>query len=295
MRTFASGLPTRDMAMAHAFLPERAVLAVSGPDARAFLHNVVTCNINSLKPGGARYGALLMPQGKIISDFLIYAPVATPETLLLDLPAARLEDLVKRFTMYRLRANVGFEPQADSAIVTFWGDEAAPEGVEAFADPRLDELGTRAVVLRATAEGLGGDAFAYAAHRIALGIPEGGADFLYGDAFPHEADMDQLGGVDFKKGCYIGQEVVSRTQHRGIARTRTVAALLAGAPESGTEIKAGEKTVGRIGSIAGGQGIALVRLDRAAEAKASGLPLLAGDVEVTLKAPDWASFDMEGV
>ncbi|WP_029005044.1 YgfZ/GcvT domain-containing protein [Azorhizobium doebereinerae] len=285
-----------------AYLADRAVVTVTGPDARAFLHNVITCNVKTLTPGQARYGALLMPQGKIISDFLVYAPTPAtdtakdePEHFLLDAPRALAGDLLKRFTMYLLRSKVAFALAEDRAVVAAWGDAAPPEGAEAFADPRLAELGTRSVVPLAQAQGIGGDAQAYAAHRIALGIPQGGADFIYGDAFPHEADMDQLGGVDFKKGCYIGQEVVSRTQHRGIARTRAVEALFAFAPEAGAEIRAGEKTVGRIGSSAAGQGIALVRLDRVAEAKASGLPLVAGGVEVTLKRPAWATFDMEGV
>ncbi len=280
------------MPIAH--LADRALLTVSGPDARHFLHNVVTCNVNTLAVGGARYGALLMPQGKIISDFLIYAPAATPDTFLLDAPAAVAPDLLKRLTMYRLRSKVEFAMADDLAVVAAW-DGAEIEGAEAFTDPRLEELGTRQVLPKAQAEALEGDADAYAAHRIALGIPQGGADFIYGDAFPHEADMDQLGGVDFKKGCYIGQEVVSRTQHRGIARTRAVAAVFDSAPEAGSEIRAGEKTVGRIGSSTRGQGIALVRLDRAAEAKAGGLTLVAGGVEVTLKRPDWATFNMDGV
>lgn len=280
------------MPIAH--LADRALLTVSGPDARHFLHNVVTCNVNTLPAGGARYGALLMPQGKIVSDFLIYAPVATPDTFLLDAPAAVAPDLLKRLTMYRLRSKVEFAAADDLAVVAAW-DGAQIEGGEAFADPRLEALGTRLVLPKAQAEALTGDGEAYAAHRIALGIPQGGADFIYGDAFPHEADMDQLGGVDFKKGCYIGQEVVSRTQHRGIARTRAVEALFESAPEAGSEIRAGEKTVGRIGSSTRGQGIALVRLDRAAEAKAGGLPLVAGGVEVTLKRPDWATFNMDGV
>ncbi|WP_188584028.1 CAF17-like 4Fe-4S cluster assembly/insertion protein YgfZ [Azorhizobium oxalatiphilum] len=280
------------MPIAH--LADRAVVTVTGPDARAFLHNVVTCNVNTLKEGGARYGALLMPQGKIISDFLIYAPKAQPDTFLLDAPRTVAPDLVKRLTMYRLRSKVEVALEDARAVVAVWGEEVAPAGSEAFEDPRLEDLGLRCVMFASDAQALGGDPDAYAAHRIALGIPQGGADFVYGDAFPHEADMDQLGGVDFKKGCYIGQEVVSRTQHRGIARTRAVEALFTSAPEEGAEIRAGEKTVGRMGSsaAASGRGIALVRLDRVADAKASGLPLVAGGVELALKVPDWASFEM---
>jgi folate-binding protein YgfZ len=129
----------------------------------------------------------------------------------------------------------------------------------------------------------------YEAHRIALGVPRGGVDFIYGDAFPHEADMDQLGGVDFDKGCYIGQEVVSRTEHRGIARKRAVALRYDGAtPENGAPITAGERQVGTMGSAAAGRGIALIRLDRVAEAEQT--PLAAGGIPIRLIKPDWARF-----
>ena len=131
----------------------------------------------------------------------------------------------------------------------------------------------------------------YEAHRIALGIPRGGADFGYGDAFPHEADMDQLGGVDFEKGCYVGQEVVSRMEHRGITRTRAVAVGYDGAaPQAGAAITAGGRQVGIMGSAAGGRGLALLRLDRAAEALSRGEALFAGDVPVRPIKPDWATF-----
>ena len=131
----------------------------------------------------------------------------------------------------------------------------------------------------------------YEAHRIALGIPQGGIDFSYGDAFPHEADMDQLGGVDFAKGCYVGQEVVSRMEHRGIARTRAVPVRYDGAaPAAGAAVTAAERQVGTMGSAAGGRGLALLRLDRVADALSRGEPLLAGGVPIRLIKPDWARF-----
>lgn len=273
-----------------AYLPDRALLQVSGPEARHFLHNVVTCDVEALEPGGSRFGALLAPQGKILCDFLVYG--AGDDVFLLDAPKVLVADLLKRLTLYRLRAKVDLTVLPDAAVAALWGaDGDLPEGARAFADPRLPALGAR-IVLPVVPEGMG-DAQAYEAHRIGLGIPKGGADFAYGDAFPHEADMDQLGGVDFKKGCYVGQEVVSRMQHRGTARTRAVIARFEHPPEPGCEILAGEKTVGRMGASAHGQGIALVRLDRAADARAAGLPLLAAGIEVTLHKPDWATFAME--
>jgi len=124
-------------------------------------------------------------------------------------------------------------------------------------------------------------------------VPRGGLDFAYGDAFPHEADMDQLGGVDFAKGCYIGQEVVSRIEHRGIARTRAVALRYDGAtPENGAPITAGERQIGTMGSAARGRGIALIRLDRVAEAEPSALA--AGGIPIRLIKPDWARFSFPG-
>jgi folate-binding protein YgfZ len=132
---------------------------------------------------------------------------------------------------------------------------------------------------------------AYEAHRIALGVPRGGLDFAYGDAFPHEADMDQLGGVDFAKGCYVGQEVVSRMEHRGTARSRAVPVRYDGAaPAAGAAVMAGGRQVGIIGSAAAGHAVALLRLDRVAEAVSRHEPLAADGVPIHLVKPDWARF-----
>lgn len=272
-------------------LTDRALIRVTGPDARHFLHNIVTCNIETLPVGGARYGALLFPQGKIIADFLVYAEAE--DSFLLDAAKGPAPDLLKRLGFYKLRAQVEIAEQPDLAVAAAFGDAAPTEG-RLYPDPRLEALGGRLVLSAAAAAALSDDAGAYEAHRIALGIPKGGPDFAYGDAFPHEADMDQLGGVDFKKGCYVGQEVVARMQHRGTARTRSVQALMDGTPETGIDIMAGEKTVGKVGSTADGKAIALVRLDRAADAKAQGVELQAGGVPVKLVKPEWATFVMEG-
>jgi folate-binding protein YgfZ len=139
------------------------------------------------------------------------------------------------------------------------------------------------------------DAADYEAHRIALGVPRGGLDFIYGDAFPHETDMDQLNGVDFDKGCFIGQEVVSRMEHRGLARTRIVPIAYEGfAPDAGAAVTAAEKPVGTFGSSAKGRALALVRLDRAADALAAGHDLVAGSATLRLVKPDWARFAFPG-
>jgi folate-binding protein YgfZ len=131
------------------------------------------------------------------------------------------------------------------------------------------------------------DSSAYDAHRIAAGVPRGGLDFTYSNAFPHETNMDRLHGVDFDKGCYVGQEVVSRMQHRGTARTRTIRIVLEGAsPEPGAVVLAGDKPLGTMGSSANGAGLALIRIDRAADALDAGTPMTAGGVAIRLAEPD---------
>ena len=187
-------------------------------------------------------------------------------------------------------------------MLAAWDGSAVTEYGLCYRDPRLASLGLRCMLpphlAGAAAADLGADlvdAAAYEAHRIALGAPRGGLDFIYGDAFPHEADMDQFGGIDFDKGCFVGQEVVSRIEHRGTARTRVVPVAFEGfAPEAGVPVSAGERTVGTFGSGAEGRGLALLRLDRAAEALAAGERLVAGGVELRLVKPAWAQFAWPG-
>ncbi|MFG1329957.1 folate-binding protein [Xanthobacter autotrophicus] len=273
------------------YLTDRVLIRATGPEASKFLHGVITCNVQTMGKGDSRYGALLTPQGKIISDFLFYAE--GEDAFLFDVPAERAEDLLKRLTFHRLRAKVTFVKAGDLAVAAVFGDAGeVPEGA-LYPDPRLTALGQRLVLPLAAAQALSSDAASYEAHRIALGIPKGGPDFAYGDTFPHEADMDQLGGVDFKKGCYVGQEVVSRMEHRSTPRNRLVEVLFDTPLATGQEITAGDKSVGQVLSVTDGRGIATVRLDRANDAKTDGVPLLAGEVPVELRRPDWAVFSME--
>jgi folate-binding protein YgfZ len=169
------------------------------------------------------------------------------------------------------------------------------------ADPRLAALGQRVILAPGqaaeAAADLGAELVApeiYDAHRIGLGVPRGGNDFSYGDTFPHEADMDQLGGVDFEKGCYIGQEVVSRVEHRNSARNRVVPIAFEVAPLAGLPVLAGDKPVGMMGSAQAGRGLALLRLDRVADAMASGTQLISGGVDIRLVKPAWATFAWPG-
>ena len=271
---------------------DRGVIEVGGPEAAPFLHGLVTATVKSLGPGEASFGALLTPQGKILFDFFL---VKTETGYLIEAARAGIADLLKRLTFYRLRAAVTLAGRpADFAVAYAFGDAAAPEGGLAFADPRLPGLATHVLAPAAAAPAATASMHDWHAHRIALGVPESGLDFAIGDTFPHDADMDDLCGVDFKKGCFIGQEVVSRMKHRGTARKRIVIARALEArpawPDAGTEITCGEKTLGTLGSSADGLALALVRLDRAKEAIDMGDAIEVGGVTVALELPEYATF-----
>jgi folate-binding protein YgfZ len=282
--------------MKAAFLPDRGVVKVAGEGARDFLNGLVTTDMKALRPATGRFGALLTPQGKIIVDFLITeAPSGHGGGFLIDCPRALAQALADKLNIYKLRAKVGIENLSDSlGVLAAWDGQPAMMPDLAFADPRSGALGFRILVpeelapkvaLLIGAEPV--DSSAYDAHRIAAGVPRGGLDFIYGDAFPHETNMDRLHGVDFDKGCYVGQEVVSRMQHRGTARTRTVRVVLDGfAPEPGTAVLAGDKPVGTIGSTAGHDALALLRIDRVGDALAAGLALTSGGLALRVADPD---------
>ena len=294
-------------------LPDRGAVKVAGEAARDFLHGLVTADILNLKVGEARFCALLTPQGKIIADFIVAeAPARDGGGFFVDVPRARTAALVEKLNLYKLRAKVIVEDLSEIlGVLAVWNNgppaAATAEGDGGavglrYTDPRLPKLGLRVMLLphlaTAAAAGLGAalvGAEEYEAHRIALGVPSGGVDFSFGDAFPHEADMDQLGGVDFEKGCYVGQEVVSRMEHRGTARTRAVPISFDGdAPTAGAAIVAGNRQLGHVGSAAAGHAIALLRLDRVAEALAQGEPLVAAGTPVRLVKPDWVRFAFPG-
>ncbi|POR56517.1 YgfZ/GcvT domain-containing protein [Bosea psychrotolerans] len=281
-------------------LIDRGVIRVSGEDARDFLQNLVTNDLDPVTPERAGYGALLTPQGKIICDFFIVA--LSDEDgggFLLDVPLLQTTDLMKRLKLYKLRAKVTLDDlsEASAVIASTDGAPLPDDSGIVYADPRLPALGQRSITDRAGVEEIAADdAETYHVRRIALGVPDGGRDFAYGDTFPHEALLDQLGGVSFKKGCYIGQEVVSRMQHRGTARTRIVPVVFTEgiASETGAEATAGAKTLGRIGSGAKGRGLAMLRLDRVADALSEGLTLNGGGLAFVLAKPDFIRFPFPG-
>ncbi len=282
-----------------AILPDRGVLCVSGEDARPFLHGLVTQNIETLRPGAATFAALLTPQGKVLFDFLV---LAREPGFLLDGPRDQLADLTRRLAMYKLRAKVEISDLSDRlAVAALWGagaHEPLPADLPAFTDPRTAALGQRLIApqasLREAAAAQGwtpAHPADYDAHRIGLGIPESGKDYDSGEVFAHDACIDQLGGVDFRKGCYVGQEVVSRMHHRGTARKRFVIAQGADLPAPGATLTAGAASLGRLTSVAQGRALALIRIDRAGEALARGEQVSASDAPVDLVLPGWATFD----
>jgi tRNA-modifying protein YgfZ len=290
--------------MQAALLPDRGVVKVAGDDARRFLNGLVTADTLDMAAGEARFAALLTPQGKIIADFIIAeAPAADGGGFFLDCPRALALALVEKLNFYKLRAKVMCEDLSEVlGVMAVWDGLADSEYGLSYADPRLPALGTRIMLpphlAAEAAADLGATVSApddYEAHRIALGVPRGGLDFAYGDTFPHEADMDQLNGVDFDKGCYVGQEVVSRVEHRATARSRVVpVAYDEFAPSSGLPIVAGEKQVGVLGSTAKGRGLALMRLDRVEDALAAQARLEAGGIVLRVVKPGWARFAWPG-
>jgi folate-binding protein YgfZ len=270
-------------------LADRSLLRIGGEDAPHFLQNLVTCNVESLAIGDGAFGALLTPQGKILFDFFL---VRTAEGYLADIASSLVEDFARRLTFYRLRAKVTIERETSLGVHAVLGGQAPQTSGMVIADPRLPQMGHR--IYESAAPDLPqGD---YAAHRIGLGMPQGGEDYAYGDAFPHEALMDQFGGVDFTKGCYVGQEVVSRMQHRGTARSRVVMVTANGPlPPQGADMFADGRPCGTMGSSVGvssggSQGLAMLRLDRVGEAMAKGAIVSAGDVAVIVSIQPWAKF-----
>lgn len=249
-------------------LAGRAVISVGGEARVAFLEGLLSCRVEGIAPGELRYGALLTPQGKIVSDMFLHA---FGDRIALDVPAEAAGDLARRLAMYKLRA----------AVTVARTDEAVIVG-EGPADPRAPGLPGRTI---AAAGAAGDDSAAYDAARIARGVPDAAVDFALGDAFPHDANMDLTGAVDFRKGCFVGQEVVSRMRHRGTARRRTVIVEAdADLPETGAAVTADGREAGRLGTVRGRSGLALVRIDRVGDtAEAGGVP-------VRLRVPDGAPF-----
>ncbi len=244
----------------------RTILRLTGADAREFLQGLVTNDVARLDQGLV-YAALLTPQGKYLSDFFL---VPQPDAILIDLPADQAADVLKRITLYKLRAQVAIE-ETDWRVAR--GLDVRPEG--AFEDPRDLALGWRHYGPSvAESDDM---AAAIETRRIARGIPKAGVELIPGDGYILEAGFERLNGVDFRKGCFVGQEIVARMKHKLELRKGLTPVAVEGAAPVGTEILREGKSVGTLFSQAEGHGIAFLRFDR------TGPGMVAGDAAVTLR------------
>lgn len=287
-----------------AALPARALLSVTGPEARPFLQGLISNDIEKAAPGRAIHAALLTAQGKYLHDFFIAA--RGDGALLIDCEAARRDDLRKRLTIYRLRSKAMIEALDGWQVFTTWGDGALAAlglGTEAgaagpfgqgvaFVDPRLAALGARALLpgegaAALTAAGLiQTDAEAYDLWRLSHGVADGSRDLEPEKSILLESNFEELNGVDFNKGCYVGQELTARTKYRGLMKKKLVPVDLIGtAPAPGTQIMLDGKDAGTMRSARDGHGLALLRLD--ALDAANGGTLTAGDARLVPRLPGW--------
>jgi folate-binding protein YgfZ len=258
------------------FLDHRAVLVVSGADAGTFLNGLVTVSTVDLPEGEIRYGALLTPQGKVIADMIL---TRIADGFLVECDAAVAPALLKRLRIFKLRAAVAIEERSDLGVTAF---EGSP-------DPRSPRAPARRIGPRTTIQG---DKAAYHSARIAAGVAEQGVDFGAEDVFPADINMDLIGGVDFRKGCFVGQEVVSRMKRRGTTRRRTLKASIAADISAPAPVLANGFEIGMLTSISGGAGLARVRIDRMADAQMKNEAITAGGAPIQLDNPPWLAAEL---
>jgi len=279
------------MSKSISLLPDRAVFTINGQDAKGFLQGLVTSDVENLGDGQASHAGLLTPQGKIMFDFFV---IGQADGFLIDCATSQIDEIVKRLGFYKLRAQVEITTQPDLAVAAMWGgDGDLSDGILVVDDPRLADMGQRLIAKENELEPLiNAQSAHYHKHRILAGVPDT-KDIGSSLCFPHEANFDLLGGVSFTKGCYVGQEVVSRMQHRGTARSRIIPVSFDGnIDEPNAEIRAGSKKIGHMLSVVDNHGLALVRLDRAKSARDAGDLIEANGKVLTLVKPQWASFDL---
>jgi len=291
-----------------ALLDDRGILAVSGPDRRPFLQGLVSNDVDRVSPTAARYAAFLTAQGKYLHDFMM---VEAGESIWLDAEAARLGDLKRRLSMYRLRARVSLDERSDLAVAAIFGaGEAAILGLPSepgaarplgsgvvFIDPRLASLGARAILPREKARAVLADAGIaeagfdiYDRLRLSLGIPDGSRDLVLEKSILLESGFDELNGVDWEKGCYIGQELTARTRYRGLVKKRLTPVRIEGpAPQSGAAVTADGREIGEMRSSRGGLGLALLRIEPVREGKI----LAAGQSILVPVRPAWMRLENE--
>jgi folate-binding protein YgfZ len=251
-----------------AALPDRGVIALSGPDRIGFLQGLVSNDVAECAPGRAVWAALLTPQGKWLADFFI---LADGDRLLLDCERSQVAMIVQRLGRYRLRAQVTLADVSDTlATYAAWGEtpQRLPEGVVAAPDPRLPDAGWR--ILAPMALPTNADAAEWDAHRVALGLPNGSRDLEAEKTVLLEAGFDELGGVSWTKGCYMGQELTARTKYRGLVKRRLLPVSASVELVPGAAITSGEQDVGTVRSVAGDRALAVLRLDSLDRTLASG-------------------------
>ena len=267
----------KSLSMQTALLPHRSILVLEGPDTLALLERLVTSNTTNWQAGEARYGALLTPQGKIIADFIAHR---TQTGARLDTATNAVGDLSRRLQMFRLRADV--EIGVDGKLAAAITEDGVP-------DPRSPDLPERTVAEIGSAPMLASED--WDSLRISAGVAEWGSDFTGADVFPWEINMDRMGGVDLKKGCFVGQEVVSRMHRRGKLRKRT--AIVKGKNlKSGQEVMAGTP-LGEVTSATAAHALARLRTDRLARALHDGQALTVDGQPVELVCPDWLNRELE--
>jgi folate-binding protein YgfZ len=250
-------MPLMTESVRYADLPSRAVIALDGADWRSFLQGLITQDVETLAPGELRFAALLTPQGRVLFDLFV---VGAGDGCLIDCAAVHRDALIQKLTMYRLRAKVGIEA-SDLAVSTAWGDDLTT-GRGWYEDPRLPALGLRAYGAEPLPEWRPADEAAYLSHALRLGVPSPG-DWGSDTTYPIEANFDLLHGVDFRKGCFVGQETTSRMKRRGTIKNRMAPITFDGRPpEHGTEVLAGDLRAGVALSGEDGLAMALLRIDR---------------------------------
>lgn len=296
---FTESLKAHELALR----PDRAFVRVAGNEAAEFLQGLISQDIQKITAEYSGYGALLTPQGKFLHDLFL---TKTADGFLLECETERRDDLIMRLKRYRLRAKIDIAREDDLAVAVMWGEgvianaelaetpgATAVDGARTtYVDPRITALGVRIID---TADSLSpppsaemSSLDAYRAHRLALGVPEGSTDILVDRGFLLENGFDELNGVDWQKGCYVGQELTARTKYRGLVKRRLMPVRIEGAsPESGAKIEADGRDAGEIRSVAGAWALALIRLD----AWRSGAPMTTGDAKVTPEKPKWAAFE----
>jgi len=280
--------------LTYAPLASRALVAVGGPDWRGFLQGLITQDVETLAPDEARFGALLTPQGRVLYDLFV---VGRADGCWLDVEAEHRAAFLQRLLIYRLRSKVTLELDETPASILFSahsGESRDPSGASAWAppsagvtgiwvrDPRLPQLGWRGYGVTAPPGAAVADEAARNTQKLALGVP-GPADWGVDRIYPIEANFDLLNGIDFQKGCFVGQETTSRMKRRGQVKSRMLPIAFDGPPlATGAEVLAGDLRAGVVTSSAQGRAIALLRLDRAV-----GQALTAEGRPVTVEQPAW--------